>query len=508
MKKLSVLSAVALLASVALGQVPIPPHASVYNGFSRGFNFTAATPFNIVQLELPLDAFQVGDTSGFMVRVNSVEVLRSVGNATAAIATMIPIAVGDVVDVIGNWSPAVPGNFTAHNSYGNAAPYASVIEGVPHTLNRCGWQWDIADPAYMSGAFLPATTGSIGRVNMYTSTGQTGTVFATASSVGAGCVRSFASFYENNASTFDLSNTSLSLQFVGTGYVALPGTTPLYVPTSTPVTMGDDQVLQFPLGWTLPYPGGTTTDLWVSSNGFVNATTNTLNGCCAFNLAQFLSNGPCWAAKWRDLNPSAGGSVYFDTDPVTGTAYITFDSVPDYATTNSNTFQYAFSATGQVELRFGNVAPTAGATGWSPGAANLDPGSIDISATPVIITGATDQRPLALASSPRPIGGTTINLTTSNIGPTAPFGAILLGINNPAFDLTPLGMAGCTQYTDNLVTLLFLPLGQPSAVTPFNVPNLPGLHVFAQSVVYDPAANLTALGAVASQGIDHLVGDY
>ena len=167
--------AVCLLAGAVAAQIPIPPHAAVYNGFTRGFTFTAQTTFTIVGLDLPLDAFQVGDTAAYLVRVNGNVVLWSRGNA-GPIAAAIPVASGDVVDIGGNWSPAVPNNFTAHNSYGNTSPYATTIHGVAHTLNRSGWQWDIGDPNWVStgttGTFLAPTTGQLGRVIV--NTAQTG----------------------------------------------------------------------------------------------------------------------------------------------------------------------------------------------------------------------------------------------------------------------------------------------------------------------------------------------
>src|SRR5690606_36511965 len=149
--KLSMKNAI-LIASLGLAvstvaQVAIPPHASVYNGLSRGFNFTANTGFVIDQLDLPLDAQQPGDTASYLVRVNGTVVYRSVGNA-GIVSPSLPIVPGDVVDVIGNWSPAATSGSSAHNSYGSTAPYATTIEGVAHTLNRSGVQWDIGDPAW------------------------------------------------------------------------------------------------------------------------------------------------------------------------------------------------------------------------------------------------------------------------------------------------------------------------------------------------------------------------
>ncbi|MBM4059716.1 MAG: hypothetical protein FJ265_01265 [Planctomycetes bacterium] len=156
------------VSAVAQNQIPIPPHASVYNGLSRGFNYTSPTPHIIVGLGLPYDARQSGDTASYLVRVNGIVALYSTGN-TGSITTGLVVATGDVVDIIGNWSPAVPGYSTAHNSYGSSAPYASSVNGVPVTLNRTGWQWDIGDPAYINGTYVTPTTGSIGRVFVTTS---------------------------------------------------------------------------------------------------------------------------------------------------------------------------------------------------------------------------------------------------------------------------------------------------------------------------------------------------
>ncbi|MCB9886363.1 MAG: hypothetical protein H6838_12785 [Planctomycetes bacterium] len=330
--------------------------------------------------------------------------------------------------------------------------------------------------------------------------------YAYSTPYGDGCVRQYASFQESY-SACDLSNTSFAMQNIGTGYVVLPGSTPLYVPTSTPIVMGDDQVIQFPLNWTLPYPGGTTTDLYVSSNGFVHGAPNTNNGCCAFNGALFLGNGPCWAAKWRDLNPAAGGSVYFDTDPVTGTAYVTFDSVPDYGSTNPNTFQYAFDASGTVELRFGNMDPTAGTTGYSPGNNNLLPPSIDLSAISVLITEANDIAPITHSSSARPVIGTAFSLETNNVPAISVVGATLFGLTeiNPGLDLTSLGMPGCHQYVSIDASQVWVPAGGVGS-TSFSIPNAPafaGVEIKTQGVALVPGIN--ALGALSTNGIKHFI---
>jgi hypothetical protein len=61
--RLSAFLAFTLSVGAAVAQVPIPSHSNVYTGYSRGFNFTAATPFYIVGLDLPTDAFMPGNTA-------------------------------------------------------------------------------------------------------------------------------------------------------------------------------------------------------------------------------------------------------------------------------------------------------------------------------------------------------------------------------------------------------------------------------------------------------------
>ena len=64
---------------------------------------------------------------------------------------------------------------------------------------------------------------------------------------------------------------------------------------------------------------------------------------------------------------------------------VTFDQIPNYSGGSPNTFQYYFDDTGLVELRYGACDPSSALVGWSPGTSNANPGSIDISATPVIL---------------------------------------------------------------------------------------------------------------------------
>ena len=255
------------------GQVAIPPHASAYNGFSRGFNFTSNSDFNITQLSLPLDANVAGDTASYLVMINGAVAYRSIGNP-GAVNLGLHVSVGDIVDVIGNWSPAAAGAFSAHNSYAFATPYQTFIAGIANTLNRTGWQWDIGDPNWTpngsTGNYVQPATGSMGRIIM---TGVVGTTVATATKLGDGCISRHGSVYEEfqTSASFDLTGHAITLfPVVGGGYtVSSLGTFRPVGSTSVPVVLGLGDDTEVTVPFTLgSFPGWT--GVTVCSNGFVS----------------------------------------------------------------------------------------------------------------------------------------------------------------------------------------------------------------------------------------------
>lgn len=164
---LGALLAATAFAASSLSQVALPPHASTYNGFTRGYNFTAGNTFIINQLELPMDAFQNGDTMSVLVRLNGNVAFFSTGTPGPTVPCSVIVNPGDVVDVVGNWSPPAPGTFTAHNSYGNT-PFTASILGVPTTLTRVGVQNDIGFSGWpINTQWLAPTTGQLGRIFIY-----------------------------------------------------------------------------------------------------------------------------------------------------------------------------------------------------------------------------------------------------------------------------------------------------------------------------------------------------
>ena len=406
-------------------------------------------------------------------------------------------------------------------TYGVAITYVGTLGPAYTNGTGANQTYSTAEMTLQAGASGGIFTGAINnpRVwngSIYYSVSGSGTV-ATRTNYGAGCVSRQSSVYENFASSaqFDLSNSSLSMLNTGNGYLVLPGTTTYVAPSATAqvLALGDDTEAAVTLSGSFNYPGGSTGSLTVCSNGYVSVASG--NGTAWTPVvATFLNASQTGWWSWHDYSPNLVGSGQIKFEEVNGIAYITWDDVWDFgaAAGPGSTSQMQFDlATGNVHMLWQNMSAAGNGrlVGYSPGGASVDPGNRDISATlPSTFTlGAADVLPLALTTSARPLAGTSLNFNTSNISATAPFGAITLGFTNPALDLTPLGMATCSQYTDNLVTLLFLPLGSSTNATAFNVPNAIGLHILAQAFVYDPAAGLTALGAVSSNGVDLGIGN-
>jgi hypothetical protein len=496
--------------------IPLPNFGNTYTANqTRGFWFQAPIDFTIEGLRVPNEAgqaYQVVEVVSFggslppvyPAVANGAQLFYS--NSTAAgsvIPCSIPIPAGAHVGILGACT-ATLGSATSYNSYAaTSGPVASSILGSPVTLTRFGTQTGIASNGGNQPCFQ-TPTGPLSRVDVYV--GPVVGHRADWQAYGTGCVdRASATFYEAFApGTFDLVNASIRLVPTGNGYLAMAGSPLWWTPVGANLGLTDDSVSgPLSLGFTLNYPGGSTTDVYASSNGFVWAQASIVNGCCTGDPTQFVAGGARWSLLWNDLNPSSGGTIVFDQDPANGAAYLTYTNVPEYSAGNPNTFQIAFFANGVVEYRWQSCSITVhtALTGWTPGASQ-DPGSIDLSTGLPIVT-QPDLRALALASSARPILGTAISLDTTNVPVSCVIGATMMGLIqwNPGLDLTGIGMPGCYQYLDIIATSLWFP-GGTGGSTPFQIPlssAYAGMPMFGQSAAMVPGINL--LGVVSSNGV-------
>ena len=339
-----------------------------------------------------------------------------------------------------------------------------------------------------------------------------GTTVAQWSPVGTGCgggSNCQTSFYQlfTPAAAFDLANSQWSLTFNGNGYTLGPGTGTYVAPTGTALTMSDDTEVSTAIPFALPYPGGTTSTLWVCSNGFVSAASNGASFTPA--VAGFLSGAPCWAALWHDLNPSTG---QVRVDATASVVRVSYTAVPNFSGGGTATFQFQFFPNGNVNVIYQAVTAAGNdyLTGYTVGGGAADPGSWDISANLAgglsLCAGPTPS--LSLASSARPILGTSINLDTTNIPAGSLVGISILSLTQytPGLDLSFLGMPSCTLYA-GLDVLNTFATPSSSASVGWAVPNAPsaaGVSVMSQSAVLKIGVN--AFGAITSNAVQLVLG--
>lgn len=350
------------------------------------------------------------------------------------------------------------------------------------------------------------------------------------SNTGYGCYDS--SFYEffSPSATCDLSNSAIRMQPNGSGgYDVVPVPLTFFTPVSAPLvaTSLDDGISVQTLPFTFNFPGGSTTQIGICTNGFIWLDGTTTSTDFSATPAELLAQAPRLAVAWTDWNAnpastSGGGTFHYDIDPSNNAVYATWNGIAAYGWTSAyggpvfSTFQCAMFADGSVEYRYQTVnhpyTPREMVVGIKPGAGTYaDPASTDLSnALPIHTVGGTIAG-LRLACSARPVLGGSLSLTTSGVPATAALTALLVNLLPGAGnDLGAFGMPGCKQYVDlNGVTVASFGFTTPTFVQTLTVPTNPalvGLPLSFQSV--SMVAGVNPLGALTSNGVDMTVGSF
>ena len=402
-----------------------------------------------------------------------------------------------------NWTAARVGNEIVFT-----APLSNPLNW--NTIYNFGFDANFA-PGSSSVALDQARVGPGALTVVVGAKAPSGSTFAQSTPVGTGCGSApgcFGSFYENS---FDLANSGYTIENTGSGYRLRSLQGSWIPPAGTTLTLGDDTGSSQALPFTLPFNGGSTTNLWICSNGFVAASGSSTS--YQPSSTALLTGAPTWAALWRDLNPSTGGQVRFDANATR--AVVTYNAVRNFGQTTTVTFQLQFYPSGTVHVIYQAVAGTPTTTvGWSRGGGAGDPGAIDISASiaagPLALcTPEAGPTPaVSLSATNRPVLGTTVNLLTSNAPAGTLGGLMILSTNpvNPGADLSFLGMINCTLYV-NLDLMGTFPIVGSSGTASWSIPNVPsasGLIVRAQSATLTPGGN--AFGWWMANAVDLLLG--
>jgi len=342
---------------------------------------------------------------------------------------------------------------------------------------------------------------------------------AVATKFGFGCYADYASFHERFPGAVDLAGTAastVSIQMTPTagGYQVQYGPNSWYAPTGGNLNLGDDALSSTrSLPFTFNFPGGATSGVRLCSNGFVwlDGTSTDFDDTPS---ALELSEGPARLAPlWCNLDPSAGGTIHFDTDPNNQAVYCTWLGVPAAGSTGTagNTFQLVLRSSGVVELRYRLLAstPTGALVGWSPGNGALVTPSTDLSAAMPFQVGP-DVPGLTFTALSRPVQGSTVTLELTEIPFGTIFGGVFLGFGSyPAgIHLASFGMPGCYQYCSQEYLGVILAVN-PTYPFQVGVPTgayWSGLHLFAQAATL--TAGVNTIGALSSNGIDLLFNPY
>ncbi|HEX6813823.1 MAG TPA: hypothetical protein VF384_19535 [Planctomycetota bacterium] len=556
MKKLQLLLALGLPA-IGLAQSPLSTLTATGSGFlwtgcpspNLFFNLVVATPITIQGLDVALYE-AIGLQGSVEVFVTNPGITTYVGSE--AVASAWTLAASGPVTSVGVNQPArvslTTGITLQPNTYGVAIHYVGVkpiFLGGTGTVAPGGGGpgtnqfFQNTELTLLAGNTQPFAFGAGPQPLPYVWRGaihyELGAVqHGPASNVkyGSGCYAINGSFHQRfscaSAPATVLNGRSLSMLFTGAGYALTPGPVAYIAPSpaATSLTPQDEGELSVALTNVLNYPGGSTQTLFVHMNGIVSVASNTVPSA-RWPSVTVMHDLPQTAwFSWHDYNPAEPGSGTIKFEEVGTLAIITWDdveSLPGSAAaplTNRCTFQFQFdTATGNVSYVWQTITPIGGSNssddhiiGFSPGGASPNLGPIDIPTFTGSVLSVPEVLPLALAASPSPVLGATVDYTTSNeTGQN--IGIVFLTLASlPGIDLGILGAPGCAANVDITtgITGVISNFAPGFTMTmqlpiPAQTPLL-GFQLFGQTIWLDPVAN--PFGILVTNGVKTTLGSF
>jgi len=359
--------------------------------------------------------------------------------------------------------------------------------------------------------------------------------------VGDGCYFRPEPFYENFPAVAapgmpDIANTAMSWINTGTNYLVVPSAVPFVTPTSVSITTGaygaassgswDDAIsTPFTMPFTFTAPGGvSTTDITIASNGCLylanvtSAAYTPFTGASYGSMAAFRDGPPRIAAYFADYDPTSGGGIYYEVDPLNQFVRVTWLNVPEWDNVinpaSTNSVQVTLYANGNVDWVAGGLHNNATGNGdnalwgYTPGLGARLSAGIDISVA-LPYTSGDGAIPPVLGMDARPVLGTNPNIVTTNIT-TGTIVQILAagGVLQPVpIDLSSIGMPGCLLTTNPFVFLTNVIGPNNTFSQPFAIPNNPTLQnsqLVFQSAPLTPGFNAASL--LLSNGICTRIG--
>lgn len=346
-------------------------------------------------------------------------------------------------------------------------------------------------------------------------------------SVGTGSGTNVASWYDliEDAANVNTALQGRALEFTNifTGYVLAEATGATFRPASGNETVlpavddGENQytITNLPVLYPTAAGGGSTTDLWIHSNGYIAFTGPNsplffvpIDPQAAMDVNEFTL-----FASYHDFNPVEAGSgqIWVEEDlqaPNGPTLYITWDGVESYPdlVANPSSIQVQIDlATGNIVVVYDTIDAAGGSTfaggddtliGWTPAGVSPTVPEGDFNnlgasgSTGNFIAQLPEVSPMSLAVNGTPLLAQTISLDTSNVPTLFPsFGITLVNTSvTPPIPLDPLGAAVGSTSLVPLPGAVLLGIDSVNLSVPFPIPvnpNVVGLEFYAQSVWFD-----------------------
>ena len=375
---------------------------------------------------------------------------------------------------------------------------------------------------------------------------------ASTSFYGTGCYgapRMVSEWFPSGTTPIDLINTSWTATYSGGVYTITPGgpafdragaaaagTNIVQQPPSSTTQLGnwDDASLVVSLpasfGAGLPYPnqnGATVSDLTINSNGKVmlgamapssNSWWWIWHGANSGLTPRIFEGGvgpglPTWAGFMCDLDPQAGGAIWYEDSSPNGGVRVTWDDVftwqePGGPAAMANDIQIELLPSGTVHLSFGPNLGNSGTvndaiTGFSAGGGQPEL-RLDWSAITNHVTG-TGRVEAKISTSAPPRIGSTIDVRVDDLSSTTVFGGVIYGFTKYAAGLPLQGTLGvpCNLHCSlDLVVLggvIGASFSDPLTLPPN--PALAGAKLYAQGLGLDLAIS-NPLNAFLSNAVE------
>jgi cysteine-rich repeat protein len=174
-------------------------------------------------------------------------------------------------------------------------------------------------------------------------------------------------------------------------------TAPAFVPTyetsfGEDLRLEDDNTARIALGFAFPFFGASYTSAFVSSNGFLTFGSIPSSQCCDGSVPLFLGGPPRIAPAWFDLVPTTFAPVRYAMHP--DRAVITWNGTSEFGAGCNHTFQVQLFADGRIVFAYRILQTQTcpgllhdGLIGITSGGGVGDPGEIDLSVAPPLLTG-------------------------------------------------------------------------------------------------------------------------